>query len=257
MIEERWQAVTAQFASLIAREVFPSLLGNWDYEEFLRQGGLERPYERYAKQYKAPPLPPALAAAAARYARKFTDSIRGLDKPGKDTFEPLYADHRLHAAVLTGPCAIYRMLSSWQKHDKTFFEQKSSYFGHWWFREELLKRYLSRCRAIEAERKKNPLLTQMTLADCLRTSLRRGLAVRVDWNKFGAARRLALDPGDRVPVIIGVGKPMPFSRQGKNPKSPNEAIVGPSGELPGQQEQIWLPWTPRRDLQLWTPPGGW
>jgi hypothetical protein len=255
--EERWQAVTAQFASLIAREVFPSLLGNWDYEEFLRQGGLERPYERYAKQYQAPPLPPALAAAAARYAREFTDSIRGLDKPGKDTFEPLYADHRLHAAVLTGPCAIYRMFSSWQKYDKTFFEQKSSYFGHWWFREELLKRYLSRCRAIEAERKKNPLLTQMTLADCLRTSLRRGLAVRLDWNKFGAARRLALDPADRVPVIIGVGKPMPFSRQGKNPKSPNEAIVGPSGELPGQQEQIWLPWTPRRDLQLWTPPGGW
>ncbi len=257
MIEERWKAVAAQFASLVGREVFPSLLGNWDYEQFLHNGGLEPPYVRYTKQYQAPALPPTFAKVAAEYAAKFTREIREGKQPRKETFEPLYADHRLRAAVLSGPCAIYRMLPGWQKHEKSFFDRKSSYFGNWWFREELLKRYLSRCRALQAERKKNPLLTQMTLADCLRTSLRRGLAVPVDWNAFGAARRLALEASDRIPVIAGTGKPMKFSRMGKNPTSPSEPIVGPVGELPGQEEQIWLPWTPRRDLQLWTPPGGW
>jgi hypothetical protein len=250
--------VTGQLAALLAREVFPSLLRNWDYEEFLHAGGLAPPYARYAKQYNAPELPVNFAKTAAQYARKITNSIRGLDKPDKETFEPLRADHRLHAAVLKGPCAIYRMFPSWQKHEKSFFERKSSYFGHWWFRDELLKRYLSRCRAMEAERKKNPLLTTMTLGDCLRTSLRRGLAVRVSWNRFGAARRLALDPSDRIPVILGIGNPMSFGRLGNNDaKSPSDRPKGPQGELPGGEEQIWLPWTPRRDLQLWTPPGGW
>jgi hypothetical protein len=98
----------------------------------------------------------------------------------------------------------------------------------------------------------------MTPDRCLRTLLRRKLAVSINWNAIGALRRLVLASNESIPVITGSGLGMAaYSSEADARKFPGKSLPAARQMLlPGGEHQIWIPWTPQKQIQLWTPKGG-
>lgn len=170
----------------------------------------------------------------------------------------LAEDKTLRAEVIHGPLKLYRVLQSRNGGpERSDLRRGTADIGDWWFGEDLLASCIQYCRAFEQERKRNPLLSEMTPDRCLRAQLRRRLAIRLDWNAIRAVRQLTLDSNESIPVITGLGLPMRIhSTDADWRKFKDKSLPVAQQYLPGGDRQIWVPWTPQKAIQLWTPKGG-
>lgn len=245
-----WEDVGQQLAGVLKQRVFSSLLETRPYRIFLERSGLHAPLEQYAKDYH-PPFPASYSAFCNVYAALIKSQVQQLNC--------LVDNKTLRAEVISGPTNLYRVVTSRDfKPEWTDLRRGTADIGSWWFGEDLLDVCRQQCRELEQQRQRNPLTTDMTPDRCLRTLLRRKLAISINWNAVGAIRRLELKSNDSIPVITGVGIAMAAysadadSRKYQSKKLPvaKQMLVG------GGERQIWLPWTPERHIRLWTPKGG-
>jgi hypothetical protein len=243
-----WPDVSQQLAAILSREIFACLFDTPSYTSFLRSGGLMPPFAQYLK-HNAPPFPAAFEGTCRLYGRLITSQVPR---------NALIEDQTLRAEVVHGPVSLYRIMQARTRGPQPNDLRKgTAYIGDWWFGEDLLEACLLRCRAIEQERKRNPQLTDMTPDRCLRTQLRRRLAIRMDWNALGAIRKLVLASNESIPAITGIGTPQRiYSLNADIKKFPSKELPAADHELPGGDRQLWLPWTPQKAIQLWTPKGG-
>lgn len=234
-----WGDVGQQLGTILSKEVFNCLIETPSYSFFLERAGLARPFERYLK-YKPERFPDSYAGTCHEYARLIAGQVKSLNC--------LVEGRGLRAEVLHGPLRLYRLMQSRKKPpEPADLRRNTSYFGDWWFEEPLLKLCERLCVAQEAARRKEPLLTTMTPEGCLKTQLRRRMAISVDWNGIGAIRRLTLAPNESLPVIAGEGLPMPYlSRTTDWRKHPDKGKPVARQQLPGGDRQIWLIWTPQK-----------
>jgi hypothetical protein len=244
-----WPDVGRQLASLLEQNVFGCLLRTPSYTAFLRTGGVSEPFERYTR-YKPEPFPEKYAGTCGTYASLIIAQVKRLDA--------LVEDRTLTAEVIHGPTKLYRVMHSRSKgFEPQDLRRGTSYFGDWWFSKQLLDDCILRCRALAAERQRNPALTEMTPDRCLRALFRRRLAIRIDWNAVQALRELVLEPNESIPVITGIGLPQRiYSVDANRARHPNRGLPASSQMLPGGDRQYWLPWTPQKSIRLWTPKGG-
>lgn len=245
-----WADVKQQLASILEREVFSSLLRTPSYTVFLQKGGLKPPFDAYTKSYGAPVMPPSFKGTCEVYAALIVAKVSALNG--------FVEDKMLRAEVIGGPLKLYRVMQSRNaKPESNDLRRGTADIGDWWFGQDILSKCIERCRALENERKKNSLLTDTTPDRCLRVELRRRLAISIDWNAMGAIRQMTLDSNDSIPVITGLGHPMPFysnKAKWKDFKDSSLAVAG--HQLSGGDRQTWVPFTPQKPLQLWTPKGG-
>ncbi len=234
-----WPDVAQQLGSILSKEIFGCLLETPSYSFFLERAGVVRPFERYLK-YKAEPFPDSYAATCQEYGRLIAGQVKGSNC--------LVEGPSLRAAILHGPLRLYRATQTRKKPpEPTDLRRNTNYFGDWWFEEPLLKQCERTCAEQEALRRKQPLLTSMTPEACLKTQLRRRLAISVDWNGIGAIRQLVLAPNESLPVILGEGLPMPYlSRTADWRKFPDKNKPVARQHLPGGDRQVWLIWTPQK-----------
>jgi hypothetical protein len=244
-----WADVSQQLAGILKKAVFECLLQTPSYTAFLRQGGLMPPFSEYVKQYR-PAFPASYSGTCDTYAHLITSQVRQLNC--------LADDSTLRAEVIRGPISLFRAMHSRGKGpEPPDLRRGTAYMGDWWFGQDLLDDCIRYCRALEQERLRNPLLTDMTPDRCLRTQLRRRLAIRIDWNAIEALRKLVLAPNEAIPVITGVGLPMRIhSIDADWREFPDKSLPVARQQLPGGDRQIWTPWTPQKAIQLWTPKGG-
>jgi hypothetical protein len=245
-----WEDVGQQLANILQNEVFGCLLDTPSYVMLLEKGGLKPPFTDYTKDYR-PPFPSSFKGVCETYASLIKGQIRQLNC--------LVDDQSLRAEVIHGPVNLYRAMNSRRAPpDRSDLRRGTADIGDWWFDQGLLDSCTERCRAIEQERKNNPLLTEMTPDRCLRTLLRRKLAVSINWNAIGALRRLVLGGNESIPVITGIGLGMPaYSADADASKFKGKLLPAvQQALLPGGERQIWIPFTPQKQIQLWTPKGG-
>lgn len=244
-----WEDVGQQLANILKNEVFECLLQTPSYTAMLQKGGLTPPFSRYTKGYR-PDFPSAYGGTCETYASLIKNQVRGMNC--------LADDRSLRAEVLHGPAKLYRAMNSRQPPaERSDLRRGTADIGDWWFDQDLLDRCLEACRAFEEERKRNPLLSDMTPDRCLRTLLRRKLAVSINWNAIGALRRMALAGNESIPVITGVGLGMAaYSADANFRQFKSKSLPAAKMLLPGGERQIWIPWTPQKQIQLWTPKGG-
>jgi hypothetical protein len=253
-----WADVTRNLASVLGGEIYQSLLHTPSYTAILRKGGVRDPFP----QPGAGNLPKAFRETWQVYAALIVAKLRQAGSLAEDTVK---------ATVVSGPLTLYRAMDSHRSRpDENDLRRDTAYFGDWWFEQALLDECRTRCNAMEAQRRRDPLLTVMAQGQCLRVMLRRKLAVSKDWSKIGAIRKLVLHASDRIPVITGVGLPMGIYSEDGRQKTTREAAAFPvkkvskpdallsaaSQLLPGGAAQIWMPFTPEREIALWAPPGG-
>jgi hypothetical protein len=243
-----WPDVVQQLTAILSRQVFRSLLNTPSYSVFLQKGGLKSPFEQYLV-YSPPAFPVAYAENCRLYAQLICAQVQQQNA--------LAENHELRAEVLHGPVRLYRLMNTRQKPmDPPDLRRNTSYYGDWWFGKELLDSCVAQAGALETERLKNPLLTDMDFDRTLRTLLRRRLAVSLDWNRAAAIRELTLEANQSIPDINGPGAPMPFISQGADwRKFPDKARRVATQTLPGGDPQFWLPWTPhglQKPIRLWT-----
>lgn len=196
-------------------------------------------------------IPESYAGTCETYASLITNQVRQMNC--------LVDDRTLRADVIRGPANLYRAMNSRQPPpERNDLRRGTADIGDWWFDQDLLDRCIQECRAFEEERKRNPLLSEMTPDRCLRTLLRRKLAVSINWNAIGALRRLVLASNESIPVITGSGLGMAaYSSEADARKFPGKSLPAARQMLlPGGEHQIWIPWTPQKQIQLWTPKGG-
>ncbi len=245
-----WEDASQQLANILKSEVFACLLQTPSYYVFLEKGGLARPFTAYTKDYR-PAFPDSYAGTCETYASLITNQVRQMNC--------LADDRTLRAEVIHGPANLYRAMNSRQPPpERTDLRRGTADIGDWWFDQDLLDRCIQECRAFEEERKRNPLLSEMTPDRCLRTLLRRKLAVSINWNAIGAVRRLVLASNESIPVITGSGLGMAaYSSDADARKFPGKSLAAARQMLlPGGERQVWIPWTPQKQIQLWTPKGG-
>ncbi len=237
--EPMWADVSQQLSRILSREVFDCLVETPSYTYFLEQAGLKPPLRQYLR-YTPEPFPDSFAPTCAVWAHLIAAQVKGLNC--------LVEDKTLRAEVIHGPAHLYRCTQTRQKPpEPQDLRRNTNYFGDWWFDEPLLKRSEQACAALEAERLRNPLLTAMKPDACLKTQLRRRMAVSVDWNTIGAIRELVLASNESLPVITGLGKPMPYlSDRADWRKFPDKSKPIARQTLPGGDRQIWLIWTPQK-----------
>src|SRR5450759_4256080 len=238
-----WADVSQQLAGILKKAVFECLLQTPSYTAFLRQGGLMPPFSEYVKQYR-PAFPASYSGTCDTYAHLITSQVRQLNC--------LADDNTLRADVIRGPISLFRVMHSRNKGPESpDLRRGTAYMGDWWFGQDLLDDCIRYCRALEQERLRNPLLTDMTPDRCLRTQLRRRLAIRIDWNAIEALRKLVLAPNEAIPVITGVGLPMRIhSIDADWREFPDKSLPVARQQLPGGDRQIWTPWTPQKAIQL-------
>lgn len=251
-----WADVTRNLASVLGGEIFGALLHTPSYTSILRKGGLRAPFRNIGS------LPASFHDTWRVYAALIVAKVQQAGSLAEDTVK---------AKVISGPLTLYRAMDSHSSRpDENDLRRDTSYFGDWWFEEALLEECRTHCKGMEALRRKNPLLTNMAEGQCVRVLLRRKLAISKDWSKVGALRKLVLHASDRIPVITGIGLPMGmYSEDGRHkamleraafPRKkvgkPDALLPVASQMLPGGVEQIWIPFTPNREISLWAPPGG-
>lgn len=242
--------VKQQLASILRSEVFRCLLRTPSYSVFLQKGGLKPPHEPDTKDYGGPPIPASFQGTCDLYASLIVAHVRGLNC--------LAEDRTLRAEIIRGPLTLYRVKQSRRAGpEPNDLRRGTADIGDWWFGQDVLLKCVEHCRAFENKRKQNSLLSDMSPDRCLRVQLRRRLAICIDWNAIGAIRQLTLDPSESMPVITGVGLPMAvYSSNADSRKFKNKSLPASRHELPGGDRQIWVPFTPQKDLRLWTPEGG-
>jgi hypothetical protein len=216
---------------------------------FLAKGGLKPPFEQYLAHSPAP-FPAEYAGTCRLYAQLICAQVRQQNA--------LVENHALRAEVMAGPLRVYRLMNSRQKPaDPPDLRRNTSYYGDWWFGKDLLDSCVAQARALENEKRKNPLVTDMDFDRTLRTLLRRRLAVSLDWNRAIAIREMTLEVNQSLPVITGAGAPMPFlSRTANWRQFPDKSRNVATQILPGGDPQLWLPWTPhglQKPIRLWAP----
>ncbi|HEY7306786.1 MAG TPA: hypothetical protein VH601_21860 [Bryobacteraceae bacterium] len=246
-----WEDVGQQLASILKAQLFPCLLETRAYKILLQKAGFKEPFEQYTKD-RRPPFPDAY--------KGYCDTYAALIKSQVQQQNCLVDDRNLRADVIKGPVNLYRVVNSRGAiPERTDLRRGTADIGDWWFNEDLLENCRERCRTLEEERKRDRLLTDMTPDRCLRTLLRRNLAISINWNAIGAIRQLKLSGTDSIPVITGVGIGMAaYSADADRKKYKSKTLpVAKQKLLGGGERQIWIPWTPeRRHIQLWTPRGG-
>jgi hypothetical protein len=245
-----WSDLKQQLASIFKREVFRSLLRTPSYSIFLQKGGLKPPLEAYTKDYGRPAIPASFEGTCDTYASLIVARVKQLNC--------LAEDHTLRAEIIRGPLALYRAMQSRRAGpEPDDLRRGTADIGDWWFCQDVLAKCVEYCRAFENARKQNPLLSDMSPDRCLKVQLRRRLAIRIDWNAIAAIRRLTLDSDESIPAITGVGLPMAiYSSNADWRKFKNKSLPAARHELPGGDRQIWVPFTPQKTIQLWTPKGG-
>jgi len=240
-----WADVSQQLGAILSKEVFRCLVETPSYRSFLEKAGLTAPFDKYLR-HKPESFPDSYAPTCQEYSRLIANQVKGLNC--------LVEDQNLRAEVIQGPARLYRLMWGRQKPpEPTDLRRDTNYFGDWWFDERLLKLCERQCAEMEAARLSNPLLTTMTPDSCLKTQLRRRMAICVDWNKIGAIRRLVLAPNESLPVITGNGLPMSLiSKDADWRKFPDKGKPVARQQLPGGDRQIWLIWTPEKhQIQLY------
>lgn len=245
-----WEDVGQQLANILKNEVFECLLQTRSYTVVLEKGGLAPPFSAYTKEYR-PAFPSSYSGTCETYAALIKNQVRGMNC--------LADDPSLRAEVIHGPARLYRAMNSRHPPPEHFdLRRGTADIGDWWFGQDLLDRCIEECRVFEEERKRNPLLSDMTPDRCLRTLLRRKLAVSMNWNAIGALRVLKLGSNESIPVITGVGLGMAvYSADADWRKFKDKSLPAVQRMLlPGGERQIWMPWTPQKHIQLWTPQGG-
>jgi hypothetical protein len=229
-----WADITHRMASKLGAEVFQALLQTPSYTTILRKGGLRDPFRIIS------PFPSSFQETWRIYASLIVAEVKQAGSLAE-----------VKATVISGPVTLYRAMDSHSyRPDDNDLCRDTKYFGDWWFTEALQEECRTRCKALEERRRQDPLLTTMAQGQCLRVLLRRKLAIKKDWSRVGALRKLVLNASDRIPAIVGVGIAMGIDSK------PDARLPAASGMLPGGANQIWIPFTPNRDMPLWTPPGG-
>ncbi len=245
-----WEDVGQQLAAILKGQLFACLFKTPSYKILLQKAGFKEPFEQYTKNYP-PPFPDAYSGYCSTYAALIKSQVQQRNC--------LVDDETLQAEIIKGPANLYRVVNSRDAMpEQTDLRRGTADIGDWWFNEELLESCRERCRALEEEKKRNPLLTDMTPDRCLRTLLRRKLAISINWNAIGAIRQLKLAGNESIPVITGVGIGMrAYSADADSKKYTSKFLPAAKQTLVGGGErQVWIPWTPQKHIQLWTPPGG-
>jgi len=239
-----WEHVGQQLAHILKNQVFECLLDTPSYTVLLEKGGLTPPFTAYTKTCR-PAFPSSYDGTCETYAALIRNQVRQM--------QCLADDRNLRAEVIRGPVSLYRAMNTRKPPTAPAdLRAGTAYIGDWWFDDVLLNRCIRECIALEKERQRNPLLTEMTPDRCLRTLLRRKLAVSINWNAIGALGKLVLDANESLPVVTGTGLGMAaFSLDADPLKFKSKSL--PAGQqtlLPGGERQIWIPWTPEKPIPL-------
>ncbi len=214
-----------------------------------QKGGLAEPFTSNLKT-KRPAFPTAFNGVCDVYAALIVAQVSHSNS--------LVEDASLHAEIIRGPVKLYRAMSSERPAPGSGdLRSGTADIGDWWFSEDLLTKCIEYCRAFEQERKRNPPFSDITPDRCLRTQLRRRLAIRLDWNSIRELRQLTLDSDESLPVITGMGRPMAIhSIEADWRKFKDKTLPVARQMLSGGDRQIWLPWTPEKVIQRWPSKAG-
>lgn len=215
-------ALIRELADILDQGVFRGLVepgagfrarkGIGTYTSFLEEGGLRPPYTL------PPPSTPARGEFRAACLRKARTIVRAIDS--SQGLEGV-----LQASVITPPRTLHRVVNAGAD------DGPRGQWGGWWFSDEVHREISELSRKRDGQ-----ILGDREYKAQLRENLRRGLAIRVDWNAIVYLCSMKILHGT-FPVITGTGRTQPV-------RTPSPTERGDTPVLRGGYQQIWLPWTP-------------